>query len=83
MNTLAFSPDSQFLASGGDDCVLFILHPDTGREIHKLRGPCPVTALVWALTVTKKYRLFVGYANGKVLVATVDHVRPSPNTASS
>nr|VWO94136.1 Heterotrimeric G-protein beta subunit [Ganoderma boninense] len=72
VNAVAFSPDSRLLASGGDDYALFVVDVGTGLEIHKLAGKCPVTSLQWDCHITDKYQLFIGYANGQVLVASVD-----------
>ncbi|PIL32242.1 hypothetical protein GSI_05487 [Ganoderma sinense ZZ0214-1] len=83
VNAVAFSPDSRLLASGGDDFALFVVDVGTGHEIHKLAGKCPVTSLQWDSHITEKYRLFIGYANGQVLVASVDELDHAHNDNQS
>ena len=75
INALGFAPDGQFLASASDDCTVVILNPWTGNIAHKLRSNAAPTSLVWDPLRRSPYRLFVGYANGRVLMATVDEVR--------
>ena len=73
LNSLSFSSDGSFLATGGDDCLLFILDPHVGRILHKMQGQFPVTALRWSTKIVG--RLFAGYGDGNVLVAQVTQVR--------
>lgn len=80
VNALAFSPDGVYLASGGDDGILFVLDPTNGQVIHKLRLGTPVTAIRWHAQRT--YELFVGAGDGKVMVVEMDAVS-IPLSASS
>ncbi|OJT11239.1 hypothetical protein TRAPUB_12239 [Trametes pubescens] len=58
VNALAFSPDGVFLATGGDDGLLFILDPATGHIDHKLQIGIPITTFHWH--EQRMYELFVG-----------------------
>lgn len=75
INALAFSPDGRFLASGGDDCVVFVLDPTNGQVYHKIRSRVAITALEWDHSDEQPYRLFIGYSSGEVVIATVTAVR--------
>ncbi len=74
MNALAFSPDGIYLASGGDDGVLLVIDPATGRIVHKLRIGVPVTSLSWHARAY--YELFVGVGDGRVMVVKMEGEDP-------
>lgn len=58
INAIAFAPDGRYLASGGDDSLLFVFNPHTGSVVHKLVTGSPVTALHWDASGVDQ--LFVG-----------------------
>ncbi|KAI0643949.1 WD40-repeat-containing domain protein [Trametes meyenii] len=66
VNTVAFSRDGRFLASGGDDCTLLIFDLSTSEIVHKLGCGSPVTSLYWG--GHPKDELFVGLGDGRVCV---------------
>ncbi|KAJ7195194.1 WD40-repeat-containing domain protein [Mycena pura] len=47
VNSLAFSEDGQFLASGGDDGYISIFKTNSWRELRKYRTVSPVRAIRW------------------------------------
>lgn len=66
VNALEFSPRAQFLASGGDNGILYILDFKTGREVRKLVGTSPITALCWHPSYRNSS--FAGYGDGRVVL---------------
>ena len=73
INVLSFSPRGDYLASGGDDHILFVVSCHSGTEVRKLVGTSPITSICWHPEHTAK--LFVGYAEGKLVVLDVSAVR--------
>ncbi|KAI0740265.1 WD40-repeat-containing domain protein [Earliella scabrosa] len=47
VNTLSFSPDSTYLASGGDDCTVIVWHVARGDELYRLVYEKPVSCIIW------------------------------------
>ncbi|KAJ7442213.1 WD40-repeat-containing domain protein [Mycena galericulata] len=47
INTIAFSPDGRYLASGADDTCLFLYHTDTFREMQQYRATSEIRVLAW------------------------------------
>ena len=47
VNSLAFSEDGQFLASGGDDGYISIFKTNSWHELRKYRTVSPVRAIRW------------------------------------
>ena len=64
VNCLSFSPDGHFLASGGDDCTLFIFDFRQGRDVIKFVSSSPVASILWHPFEVGK--VWVGYAKGNI-----------------
>ncbi|KAJ7223834.1 WD40-repeat-containing domain protein [Mycena rebaudengoi] len=64
INVISFSPDSKFLASGGDDGLLQIFDTKTWKTIRKFRGVSAIRALVWHSSWSGA--LMVGSRNGDI-----------------
>lgn len=63
VNTLAFSLDGKFLASGDEDGVLVIFNTKNGSQCGGATFPAPITSLIWALDGTI---IFVGMVDGSI-----------------
>lgn len=63
INSVAFSPNGRFLASGGDDCMLFMYDCLTGQDLVKISSSSNVTSLLWHPSSTE---IWVGHANGNL-----------------
>ena len=49
VRTLAWSPDARFLATGGDDGILAIWHPNQSQTpLLKIAHNAPLLALAWS-----------------------------------
>lgn len=64
VTALEFSPDGNFLASGGQDGVLLIFSTSDWRLIHKFVDASPVSALLWHPVL--EGHLFCGLKSGDV-----------------
>ena len=53
VNTLSFSPDGLYLASGRDDGLVLILNALTGIEVRRFMDTSAVTTVVWHPTFPK------------------------------
>ncbi len=74
VNTLVFSPDGDFLASGDDDGTIHIYDVQDDWEVaHKISGPTRATALLWASQENKLF-LYAGFGDGMVLITHVTRV---------
>ncbi|KAI9069155.1 WD40 repeat-like protein, partial [Trametes sanguinea] len=62
---LRFSPDGNFLASGGDDCALIIWSVSEGRMLFRILFRSPVSAILWHPMYSES--LIVGCDDGRVL----------------
>ncbi|KAI9068142.1 WD40 repeat-like protein [Trametes sanguinea] len=62
---LRFSPDGNFLASGGDDCALIIWSVSEGRMLFRILFRSPVSAILWHPMYAES--LIVGCDDGRVL----------------
>ncbi|KAA1480163.1 WD40 repeat-like protein [Dentipellis sp. KUC8613] len=47
VNTLSFSPDTRFLASGGDDGLIRIFGTTRYKEVRRFRTSASITAIIW------------------------------------
>ncbi|KAG8939641.1 hypothetical protein FRC03_006148 [Tulasnella sp. 419] len=56
VNTVAYSPDGETIATGGDDCRVIIWDSRTGSQIHVLEGH---SSWVWAVAFSPNGRLLV------------------------
>lgn len=63
VNTLAFSLDGKFLASGDEDGVLVIFNTKSGSQCGGATFLAPITSLIWALNGTI---IFVGMVDGSI-----------------
>lgn len=61
INCVAFSPNGRFLASGADDCMLFLYNCLSGQDLVKISSSSNVTSLLWHPSSTE---IWVGHANG-------------------
>jgi WD40 repeat protein len=64
INALQFSPDGQYLASGGEDGLLLVTDITTGTVVRKFEDCSPVTALVWHPRFPKT--IISGHSSGDV-----------------
>lgn len=69
VTTLEFSPDSRFLASAGDDGVLFIFSTSSWSPVCRFLGSSPVSVLAWHQK--NRYLLFCGFQSGDLHVLTM------------
>lgn len=65
VNCLSFSPDGQFLASGGDDRAVFVFDYQKGRDLRRITLHSEVTSILW-IRVDGQLWLLVGHANGNI-----------------
>ncbi len=84
VRALAFSPDSQILASGGKDTIIHLRHPTTGNLLRSLRGHTrTVTSVAFSPT---GQRLASSSADGTIRLwnpQTGGLLRTIPNAHSS
>lgn len=70
VNCLAFSSDTRYLASGGDDGSVYIhAFKQSSSQPLKAEYSSAVTALKW---IPETQRLFIGLASGSVHLLTID-----------
>jgi WD40 repeat protein len=64
VNSLSFSPDGLYLASGGDDGLVLIVDAITGEEVKRFMDTSIVTAVVWHPTFPKT--VISGHCSGDI-----------------
>lgn len=62
INALAFSPNGEFLATGGEDGMIKIWNPQGGESIANIQVKSPILCLEW--DPKRQKRLFFGCQNG-------------------
>lgn len=65
INCVAFSPNGHFLASGGDDCMLFLYDCLSGQDLVKISSSSNVTSILWH---PSSEEIWVGHANGDLQI---------------
>ncbi|KAG1842720.1 WD40-repeat-containing domain protein [Suillus tomentosus] len=64
---LAFAPQGDILASGGDDGNIILWDVSLGKILHRITTRCPITSLAWDPSEWRR-RLFVGGADGLLAI---------------
>jgi WD40 repeat protein len=65
VNCLSFSPDGCFLASGGDDCAIFLFDYQKGKDVRQVISQSGVTSILW-IQIDGRLWLLVGHASGNI-----------------
>lgn len=67
---VAFSPNGQYLACGGEDNKMSIWDASTAEVLHVLTGASPILCLSWLNSM----QIVVGMESGGLACATIDKV---------
>ena len=70
VTALEFSPDGNFLVSGGNDGVIMIFSTSSWTPVKRHLDVSPVSVLVWDRE--RRYLLLSGHQSGDVHVVTMD-----------
>ena len=62
INSLSFSTNGQYLASGGDDSVLMLWNALHGKLLYRLMLDAPIDAIIWHPIHSET--LVIGLSNG-------------------